>query len=268
MKMRDVMRTQPWIARESDALGAAQRMMVKLGVRHLPVVSDGKLTGVLSERDLLQYRAKADADEEWWNARVADAMRADPQTAGPDDSLTEVAGRLAVAKIGAMPIVERGKLVGLVTVTDVLGAEVQAAMEPPRPSLATAKDLMTPGPFTVRPETTLLAAARMLATHGMRHLPVIGDSGELVGMISDRDIRDYAGAPSELIKSWQSNAGALLRVDDVMTRAPITVRENTPVMELAGIFAGQAIGALPVVTETGALVGIVSYVDVLRVLAR
>ncbi len=55
-------------------------------------------------------------------------MRSSPQTAGPDDSLTEAAGRMAMSKIGSLPIVERGKLIGLVTVTDVLDAEVSEAM--------------------------------------------------------------------------------------------------------------------------------------------
>jgi CBS domain-containing protein len=55
-------------------------------------------------------------------------MIASVQTAGPDDSLTEVAGRLAGSHIGALPIVERGALLGLVTVTDVLEAEVREAM--------------------------------------------------------------------------------------------------------------------------------------------
>jgi len=55
-------------------------------------------------------------------------MISPPQTAAPEDSLTEVAGRLALAKIGAMPVVELGNLIGLVTTTDVLEAEVREAM--------------------------------------------------------------------------------------------------------------------------------------------
>jgi len=98
--------------------------MLAYKTRHLPVVHGGKLVGVLSERDILEYRAKRDFDEDWWRGNTADAMRVPVQTAGPEDSLT--AGRMATSKIGALPIVELGKLVGLVTVTDVLAAEVEA----------------------------------------------------------------------------------------------------------------------------------------------
>jgi CBS-domain-containing membrane protein len=65
-------------------------------------------------------------------------------TAGPDESLTEVAGRLAEGKLGALPVVDHGKLVGLVTISDVLDAEVPVAMGPSSSSQATAADAMSP----------------------------------------------------------------------------------------------------------------------------
>lgn len=128
MKMRDIMKPSPWTITEITRLGEAHRVMTEHRIRHLPVVRDGQLCGILSERDILEYRAKTAFREDWWRAPVSAAMVASPQTAGPDDSLTEVAGRLAAAKIGAMPIVERGILMGLVTVTDVLEAEVAQSM--------------------------------------------------------------------------------------------------------------------------------------------
>jgi acetoin utilization protein AcuB len=128
MKMREIMKSTPWTVTEITSLGHAHQLMTMNHIRHLPVIRDGKLIGILSERDVLEYRAKAAFREDWWRAPVSVAMVAQPQTAGPDDSLTEVAGRLAAAKIGAMPIVERGALLGLVTVTDVLEAEVATAM--------------------------------------------------------------------------------------------------------------------------------------------
>jgi acetoin utilization protein AcuB len=128
MKMRDIMKTSPLTVTEVTGLGEAQMMMSKNRIRHLPVVRGAVLSGILSERDILDYRAKTPFREDWWRAPVAAAMVAMPQTAGPDDALTEVAGRLAVSRIGAMPIVERGELIGLVTVTDVLEAEVARAM--------------------------------------------------------------------------------------------------------------------------------------------
>lgn len=61
-------------------------------------------------------------------------MTAPAQTAGPDDSITEAAGRLAAARIGTLPIVELGRLLGLVTVTDILdrGVVNEIVVYPPQ----------------------------------------------------------------------------------------------------------------------------------------
>ena len=128
MKLRDIMKPSPRTVTEVTRLVDAQLLMSKHHIRHLPVIRDARICGMLSERDILDYRAKTAFREDWWRAPVSAAMVAPPQTAGPDDSLTEVAGRLAAAKIGAMPVVEHGALIGLVTVTDVLEAEVNQSM--------------------------------------------------------------------------------------------------------------------------------------------
>lgn len=128
MQLRDIMKQEPLTAQDTDRLGDLHRRMTTAHTRHLPVLHDGKLVGMLSERDILDYRARRDFDEEWWRAPASAAMRAPAQTAGPDDSLTEAAGRMAISKIGALPIVQLGTLIGLVTVTDVLAAEVAEAM--------------------------------------------------------------------------------------------------------------------------------------------
>lgn len=128
MKLRDLMRSDPVTITEITRLGEAYRLMATHDIRHLPVVRDRKVVGMLSARDILGFRASTSFREDWQRAPVASAMVQPPQTAGPDDSLTEAAGRLASARIGALPIVERGALIGLVTVTDVLEAEVTQAM--------------------------------------------------------------------------------------------------------------------------------------------
>ncbi len=128
MKLREIMRASPQTVVETTRLGEAQRLMSTLGIRHLPVVSDGRLCGILSSRDILAYRATTAFREDWWRAPVSAAMIRSPQTANPEDSLTEAAGRLARSRIGALPVVERGLLIGIVTVTDVLDAEVRVAM--------------------------------------------------------------------------------------------------------------------------------------------
>lgn len=128
MQLKQIMKRDPVTAQDTDPLGDAHRKMVAAQSRHLPIVHDGKLVGILTERSILEYRSRHGFEEDWWRAPTAAAMSAPAQTAGPNDSLTEAAGRMATSKIGALPIVELGRLVGLVTVTDVLAAEVAESM--------------------------------------------------------------------------------------------------------------------------------------------
>jgi acetoin utilization protein AcuB len=128
MKLKEVMRASPQTIEDTMHLGDAHRLMRDLKIRHLPVIRAGKLCGILSSRDILRYRATAPFRDDWWRAPVSAAMVAHPQTANPEDSLTEAAGRLAASQIGALPIVDKGALIGIVTVTDVLDAEVRVAM--------------------------------------------------------------------------------------------------------------------------------------------
>jgi acetoin utilization protein AcuB len=264
MRIREIMRRTPWVIDGIDSLHTAYQLMRRHAIRHLPVLREGKLIGLLSEHDILEFRAELGGADDWTRAAASSAMRRSPQTAGPDDSLTELVGRFAADKLEAVPVVERGKLVGIVTVTDLLAAEVQLAMapSPPRP---TAADAMTPGPFTARPDEDLLAAATRMVTHGIRHLPVVDEREVVIGILSDRDVCTHVGDPSNFVIARDATA---LRVRDAMTAAPITVGPDRPLVELARVFEDRQIGAIPVVDQDGELVGIVSYVDALRVLSR
>jgi len=265
MKISEIMRRAFWVVDGVDSLGAAHRLMQQNSIRHLPVLREGKLVGLLSERDILQCRANLGPGDDWTFVRVSEAMARAPQTANPEDSLTEVAARLAAGTLDALPIVELGHLVGIVSITDVLAAEVRAAMAPTPPSQATARTAMTSGPYTIRPDANLYDAADLMSIHGIRHLPVLDDNGEVVGMISERDLRTHVGSPALFVLAQGKTD---LRVRDIMTWPVVTATIDQPVVELAKLFEDQRIGAVPIVDGEGKLLGIVSYVDALRVLAR
>ncbi len=265
MKIRDIMRPGPFTIGENETLGAAQRVMLRSNVRHLPVVREARLVGILSQRDVLA--ARGGIDEDWWAYPVGTAMRTPVQTAGPDDSVIEVAGRLAAAKIGAMPVVERGRLIGLVTVTDLLDAEVREAMQPTPATSATAVGAMTPFPLTVRPDALLADAIALMVDRHVRHLPVVDTASSIVGMLSERDVRTAIGDPLAF-RELRSRSQTQYRVRDVMTRPAVPVAFDRPIVDIARLFADGSTDAVPVVDKFGALLGIISYVDVLRALAH
>lgn len=131
-----------------------------------------------------------------------------------------------------------------------------------------ASELMTEAPVTIGPKATVREAARLLDTLDIRHLPVVNDEHELIGMLSDRDLRSlsipaYGGA------QHTGNVRTVLdaSVSSVMTSDVISVEEETDAKELVELMLDFKVGAIPVTDADGTLVGIVSYIDVLRTCA-
>lgn len=97
----------------------------------------------------------------------------------------------------------------------------------------------------------------------VRHMPVLGDDGELVGIVSGRDLRRPAGmdGPNTTQPFALDNS---TQVSQAMTSPATTVGADDPIDGALDLFIDRKIGALPVVGEDGALVGILSAVDLLR----
>jgi acetoin utilization protein AcuB len=135
MKVRDVMTTKALFeVGENDSLASAAHRMAWVGCRHLPVTRGHEVIGVLSERDILVWRAEGrslDGDGD----RVGAAMSAPPVVATPDEELGEAAARMISSRIGCLPVVIHGQLVGMVTSTDLLGSYVSRTFAPSDPSV-------------------------------------------------------------------------------------------------------------------------------------
>lgn len=122
---------------------------------------------------------------------------------------------------------------------------------------------MTENVATVNPETSLAAALEIMQEKNIRHLPVVQDQ-RLVGMLSDRDLRGLGlrlVVDIESLERLESKLGAT--VGSVMSSNLLTVTEVTEAEEIIDLFVDEQVGAVPVV-EGQVLIGIVSYIDVLR----
>ncbi|MCC7381973.1 MAG: CBS domain-containing protein [Deltaproteobacteria bacterium] len=266
MLVKDIMKRNPMTARPEDSLSLAAQAMIWTGIRHLPVVHEGRLEGVLSERDILSYRA-AHPEGDPLRDPVSRAMKAPPKYIEPDASLIEAADRMAAHRIGCLPVLHRGDLVGMITTTDLLSEQVRAAFgagAAPAARVATAREVMTPSPVRVAEDEFLAQAIAKMSLAGVRHLPVMGAGGKLIGIISDRDIRLHA---EDLTRGAPRLRDESLRVSAIMQRDLRTVGPEAPLPVLVSLFTDWRMSALPVVGDGDRLLGIVSYVDVLKALA-
>jgi acetoin utilization protein AcuB len=125
-------------------------------------------------------------------------------------------------------------------------------------------EIMTPKPVTIAHNQTVGTAIEVMTRYEIRRLPVTKD-GKLVGIISDRDLRQLGGRPSlKLPQSDQDDAYLRLPVEEAMTLNVITIRENHTVQDAIASMIKHKIGGLPVVDRDGTLVGILSEQDVLK----
>jgi CBS domain-containing protein len=125
-------------------------------------------------------------------------------------------------------------------------------------------DVMTKDPLTVSPLDTIGQADELMFENRFRQLPVV-EGNQLVGIVTDRDIRSFLSGP--LLSSPEAREMAFnTRVGEIMTSAPMTLSPDDDLEEAVQLLIDEKIGGVPVVDETEGLVGIVTYVDLLRYL--
>ncbi len=128
LRVKDLMSDALEVVSPDAHLHDALLSMNRAGYRHLPVVADGKLVGIITDRDIRLavnspvVAAEADLTREAVldEVRVDDCMTPDPQCVSPDTPLHEVAELLTLNKFGAMPVVDDGRLAGMISYIDFL----------------------------------------------------------------------------------------------------------------------------------------------------
>jgi acetoin utilization protein AcuB len=132
------------------------------------------------------------------------------------------------------------------------------------PESMRVRDWMTRPVATIHADALVRGAADLMRSRKIRHLPVVDRGGRLVGIVTDRDLRQVIFDPS--IQARLGNAvDALntLTVREVMTWAVVTVHPQTEIRQAARLMHEQKVGALPVV-EGERVIGILTERDVLR----
>jgi len=123
-------------------------------------------------------------------------------------------------------------------------------------------DVMTRDPLTVSPTETVGKADELMSENNIRQIPVV-NGREVVGIVTDRDIRAFL---SEALTGDSDTREKALRtpIRDIMTTEPLFLDPDDELQDAVEILVEEKFGAIPVVDEAEGLVGIVSYVDVLR----
>ncbi len=131
-RVRDCMTCDPASVGPNDSLQRVVELLRRRDIRSVPVLDDGRLIGIVTNRDVRQvapaYPLFRDEDEirrYTENLTVTAAMTADPMTIAPDAPLIDAAKVLETYRISSLPVVDGTELVGMLTVTDLLRAFVE-----------------------------------------------------------------------------------------------------------------------------------------------
>ena len=136
----------------------------------------------------------------------------------------------------------------------------------PRRRLMFAGEIMTRNIVTLRENESLTEAYQLVTTKRFRHVPVIDESGKIVGVLSDRDLFRHAAGLNSVPENPQKAWGAANQVKEIMSQPVLVGTPDTDIREVAQVLVRERIGCMPIVDESYQVVGIVTRSDVLRTL--
>ncbi|MQY68175.1 MAG: CBS domain-containing protein [Hadesarchaea archaeon] len=250
----------------------------KIGASAVPVVKRGtdELVGMVRLRKLFENPSEN---------QLAMLVDRDVSTVSLSDKLEEAVNCLLKARVRRLPVLKDGKLVGMLTVQDIIYRAI-AEMDVER----LASDFMRPHIIAVWDGTPIKAVVEIMDLSGFRALPAIDEGGNLVGIIDDSDILKVSGVETESRMSqmagrsegdswtWDSENRIYITkrelkvpdklVRDVMTKELVTITRKTTVSRAAQLMRQHRIEQTPILSAEGKLTGIVQDVDLLRALVE
>lgn len=125
------------------------------------------------------------------------------------------------------------------------------------------RDKMSTPPVTITPETPFQDALKLMREQRFRRLPVVNRSGELVGIVSERDLLYATPSPASSLSVWELQyLLSQLQVQNIMTKEVVTTTADTPIEDAAEVMATRKIGGMPVVDENNYVLGVVTETDI------
>ena len=215
------------------------------GYRRLPVLSHGKITGILTTSDIIRALLKRRSLN---SPAVASASPC--RTLSATEPIGKALSVFNETGRGGFPLVRSGRPAGFLAEKDILNAAAISGK-------LKVGEFMVQHPIRAKPDYSLEEAAKMIGIGGYRRLPVT-HKGVLVGILTPFDLLNNLHLHRSSLQSSR------LTVRQVMNRRPLAVSPHTPALEAIQLMRERGVGGLPV-TEDGFLKGIVTERDILDI---
>lgn len=273
-KVADIMTAAPIVVEVPGSRNDAINSMVRNNLTGLPVIrsSDGKLMGIVSRRDIFR-----NIEED----QLSLIMKKECITIGPEEDIVVAAKIFTEKRIHRLPVVEVGKLVGIITPTDLL-REVKESK-----TSMMAEDVIFEKCVTAYVDEPLAYTVTAMRISDVSAVPVLDKVGKLIGILTDRDlfkdqvidskslselgIEDvsfvgYRNVLPLFCAATDKHLAEEKTVREYMVSEPLTVFKKTTLNEVAKVMLQNDFGQVPVHGTKDELVGMIYDVDVLRAL--
>ncbi len=263
---RDVVQIPPTMT-----IMGAVKTMVKYRFRRLPVSDPGtnRLKGIVTVMDIVDFLGGGDKAQiienkhrgnllSAINEEISSIMEEDVITLHKGNSIDDAIKMMLIGNVSGFPIVDDdGRVIGIVSERDFVSLVAK---------IITGKcvaDFMSRDVVTVRPDTKIEDAARVMIAHDFRRVPIVHE-GVMTGIVTTSDIINYLGSGEVFEKLVTGNMHEALGVPikAIAREAPITVEPDLDLGEAAELMIARDVNVLPVIVD-GALTGIITERDFL-----
>ena len=254
------------------------KILKRTGISGVPVIKSKKLVGIITRKDLLQKPEET---------QLGLLMTTKPVTISPDADIREAARLLVTRRIRRLPVVESGKLVGLLSVADMIHAIAQMKIK------EEIKDSFMSQTFALWEETPLPVVGRVMEISGVDAIPILDAESRLQGIISERDlirtssiedsvgVSDFSNGTDDDEWTWESIRDmhtlsysiSKVQLPDrpvktAMVKNVVAVPQNAEVSECALKMRRARVDQLPVINGDKRLVAMLYDRELLKVLCR
>lgn len=257
MLVKDVMTRNVITVDKNRKLSDAIKLLEKNRISRVVVTDSGKVCGIVTERDMVETLGSSKTRKILPSSlHVSTAMRSTLIVIREDAEIREAALLMVQNGINSLPVVDGGQLAGIVTATDLL--KILEDCEEKLGSVLSRQVIAVP------PTDRVVHARRLMLDNKISGVVVV-EEGEVVGMLTERDLVRALGNFKKLADRYQHRRIRNMLVGDVMTRDVKTLEVDASIADAAKLMLENSISRIPVI-EKGKLAGIVARADLVRLL--
>lgn len=250
--LRDIMQYGVDTVEQDDSVYKAIGVLADKGLSGLPVLDQGQLVGMISEKDVLTLLY----NNKHLDGAVKDYMTTKLVTFDIETPIATICDCFAENKFRRLPVLYQGQLAGVVARTDLVRAnrnrfKKSGTAESGRADLL-AQDVMRCGLLTVAKKTAVSEVIDTLVTHHVSGLPVVDDYMNLDGFVSDKDV----------LKLLSDPAAEDCPVETIMTKKVISFQPDDSLFDICDCLTQNSIHGVPVL-KGQKLVGQISRADLM-----